>query len=252
MATCECIDTSLIALLQDMEGLVRSTAKGKGIDLTVTYRSLVPNRIYSDPGRLRQILWNLLGNAIKFTEEGNISLAIAMGVSESKSRLEIEVEDTGQGIQEDKIERLFRPFVQADNSVTRTHGGTGLGLHISKRFANLMGGDVTLVRSQIGKGSCFRLSIPVELPEGAYWVDQNYLAKPIESSPSTHDEIKLDGRILLAEDGIDNQKLIAFHLRKAGAMVEVAGKRPHRIGDDRHRLYQRRTVRSSANRHSNA
>lgn len=222
MATCESIDTPLIDLLSDMEGLVRSTAKGKGIELTVTYRSLVPNRIYSDPGRLRQILWNLLGNAIKFTEEGKISLTISMGVSESKSLLEIDVEDTGCGIQKDKIERLFQPFVQADSSVTRTHGGTGLGLHISKRFANLMGGDVTLVRSQIGKGSCFRLSIPVELPEGASWVDQNYLSKPIESSSATQEEIKLDGRILLAEDGIDNQKLIAFHLRKAGAMVEVA------------------------------
>ena len=222
MATCESIDTSLIDLLRDMEGLVRSTAKGKGIELTVVYRSLVPNRIYSDPGRLRQILWNLLGNAIKFTEEGKISLNISMGISESKPLLEIEVEDTGRGIPEDKIERLFQPFVQADNSVTRTHGGTGLGLHISKRFANLMGGDVTLVRSQFGKGSCFRLSIPVELPDGSCWVDQNYLPKPIESNPATQDAIQLDGRILLAEDGIDNQKLIAFHLRKAGAMVEVA------------------------------
>ncbi len=221
-ATVEIVEISLIELLRDVEGLVRPTARGKGLELTLTYRTLVPNRIYGDPSRLRQILWNLLGNAIKFTEEGKISFSISMVASEPMPLLDIEVEDTGRGIQTDKIERLFQPFVQADNSVTRTHGGTGLGLHISKRLANLMGGDVTLVRSQIGKGSCFQLSIPVELPEGACWVDQNDSSKPLESKPARQESTQLSGRILLAEDGVDNQKLIAFLLRKAGATVEVA------------------------------
>jgi PAS domain S-box-containing protein len=222
MAICESIDTSLIDLLRDVEGLVEPTAQGKGIELTQICRTLVPDRIFCDPSRLRQILWNLLGNAIKFTEQGEISLSLSMKSSGSKPVLEIDVEDTGRGIPAEKIERLFQPFVQADNTVTRTHGGTGLGLHISKRLANLMGGDVTLVRSQIGKGSCFRLSIPVELPESVCWVDQNDSPKTIESKPTTQDSTQLDCRILLAEDGVDNQKLIAFHLRKAGATVEVA------------------------------
>jgi PAS domain S-box-containing protein len=222
MATFESIETSLIDLLRDVEGLVQPTAKGKGLELTLTYQTLVPNRIYCDPSRLRQILWNLLGNAIKFTEEGTISLSISARVSESKPQLEIEVKDTGRGIQSDKIERLFQPFVQADNTVTRTHGGTGLGLHISKRLANLMGGDVSLVHSQLGKGSCFLLSIPLALPEDVCWVDQINSRNTIESKPSTQDSTQLAGRILLVEDGIDNQKLISFHLRKAGATVEVA------------------------------
>lgn len=151
-----------------------------------------------------------------------VSLSISMNDTESKPRLEIHVADTGSGIRADKIERLFQPFGQADNTVTRTHGGTGLGLHISKRLANLMGGDVTLIHSHVGKGSCFRLSVPVELPEGACWIDQNESAQTIEPKQTAQVPTKLAGRILLAEDGIDNQKLITFHLRKAGATVDVA------------------------------
>ena len=222
MVTCESIETSIVDLLRDVKGLVQHTATGKGLELTLAYRTLVPNQIYCDPSRLRQILWNLLGNAIKFTEEGMVSLSIAMNDTESKPRLDIDVVDTGSGIRADKIERLFQPFGQADNTVTRTHGGTGLGLHISKRLANLMGGDVTLIHSHVGKGSCFRRSVPVELPEGASWIDQNDSAQTIEPKQTAQVPTKLVGRILLAEDGIDNQKLITFHLRKAGATVDVA------------------------------
>jgi PAS domain S-box-containing protein len=222
MAICESVDTLLIELLREVEGLVEPTAQGKGIQLTKICRTNLPDRIFCDPSRLRQIIWNLLGNAIKFTEQGIISLSLSMTFSNTKSLLEIDVEDTGRGIDAEKVERLFQPFVQADNTVTRTHGGTGLGLYISKRLANLMGGDVTLIRSQIGKGSCFRLAVPVGLPEGVCWVDQIDSPKTIESTSVTQDLTQLACRILLAEDGVDNQKLIAFHLRKAGAIVEVA------------------------------
>jgi PAS domain S-box-containing protein len=222
MAICESVDTSFIELLREVEGLVEPAAQGKGIKLTQKWQTLLPDRILCDPSRLRQVLWNLLGNAIKFTEQGTISLSLSIEIANSNPWLEIDVEDTGRGIEAQKIERLFQPFVQADSSVTRTHGGTGLGLHISKRLANLMRGDVTLVRSEIGKGSCFRLSVPVELPDGARWIAQHDSTKTIELKPTAPDSPQLDCRILLAEDGIDNQKLITLHLRKAGAIVEVA------------------------------
>jgi CheY-like chemotaxis protein len=116
---------------------------------------------------------------------------------------------------------LFHAFEQGDSTVTRKHGGTGLGLTISRRLAQLMGGDVSLFRTEIGKGSCFRLSLPLTHCAGAI------LADSLESHPVTtvevrHEDVSIAGRILLAEDGIDNQRLLSFLLKKAGATVDIA------------------------------
>ncbi|MBY0261104.1 MAG: response regulator, partial [Phycisphaerales bacterium] len=178
----------------------------------------LPSRIRTDPTRLRQILMNLMGNACKFTEEGWVRVR----ASSEAGQLVVDVEDTGGGIALDQSGRLFEAFSQADASTSRRFGGTGLGLTISRRLANLMGGDVVLVRSTPGRGSLFRASVtldpvpgtgifdrfePGELPQPAAWGAQG---------------TQLNGRILLAEDGPDNQRLIAHHLRKVGATVDIA------------------------------
>jgi CheY-like chemotaxis protein len=123
---------------------------------------------------------------------------------------------------QDQAERLFQPFAQADSTVTRTHGGTGLGLNISRRLAQLMEGDVFLMQTELGKGSCFRLILPIELPPGAVRIDHIEKSRPVQPVEVEPPPSKLIGRILLAEDGVDNQKLISFHLTKAGATVSIA------------------------------
>lgn len=217
----ENIDTSPITILRDVVDLLRPKAVGKGITLSAELTTPVPTRIVSDPTRLRQILMNLTGNAIKFTEAGGVS--ISMGVSEDAtgSHLLITVTDTGLGMTADAASRLFTPFGQGDETTTRRFGGTGLGLTICHRLARLMGGNIELTRTAVGLGSSFRLSMPLTVGAGSTTVssfDEAPKVAPI--IPATP---RLAGRILLAEDGPDNQRLISFHLRKAGAIVEIAG-----------------------------
>jgi CheY-like chemotaxis protein len=131
------------------------------------------------------------------------------------------------GMSGEQTERVFLPFGQGDNSMTRIHGGTGLGLSLSRRFARMMGGDVQLLHTEVGRGSCFRMQVPLEPVADAKWFVslEQYkisLKNATVAEPPAKTKIKLLGRILLAEDGIDNQRLIAFHLRSAGATVETA------------------------------
>jgi CheY-like chemotaxis protein len=128
--------------------------------------------------------------------------------------------DTGSGMTLEQSQRLFQAFAQADASVTRKHGGSGLGLMVSRRLANLMGGDVSLLHTELGKGSAFRLTLPLEASPDAKPLD--HLTHHEKRPTAECTDIRLAGRILLAEDGTDNQRLIAFHLRKAGATVDVA------------------------------
>jgi CheY-like chemotaxis protein len=220
--TIERVDTSLMALLFEIEGLNSKRAIGKGVSLELQLATAVPDRILTDPTRLRQILMNLVGNAIKFTEQGSVIVSVRELDFNGKYALAIDVKDTGRGMSQDQVERLFQPFAQADNTVTRTHGGTGLGLNISRRLAQLMEGDVFLMQTEIGKGSCFRLMLPIELSQGAVRVEHIDKSRPIPPVEVEQPPCKLSGRILLAEDGVDNQKLISFHLTKAGASVSIA------------------------------
>ncbi|HVU63191.1 MAG TPA: PAS domain S-box protein, partial [Phycisphaerales bacterium] len=221
----ERIETHIPKVLHDVESLMRSRATGKGITLRVALANLIPERVLSDPTRLRQILMNLVGNAVKFTERGGVTITAGMaelGGSEEGSRLVFDVEDTGAGMTEEQVARVFSPFGQADSSVTRRFGGTGLGLTISRRLASLMGGDVKLIRTEPGKGSCFRLVIPMEPVAGSGVISDLNSVQTAGPPKATAPAVALRGRILLAEDGPDNQRLIAFHLRRAGAEVEVA------------------------------
>lgn len=157
--TLEAIPVDVRALVDGCLELVAPRLKDKPVSAYVHVAPEVPSGIEGDPARLRQILVNLLGNAAKFTERGEIALTVRTGADETESWIEFAVRDTGIGIAPEAIERLFTPFTQAEASTTRRFGGTGLGLAISRRLARLMGGDIT-VESQPGQGSTFRLRLP--------------------------------------------------------------------------------------------
>ena len=220
-ASTELIETPLIEVLCEVERLLRPKTAGKGVMLNAKLLTPVPDRILSDPMRLRQILMNLVGNAVKFTEHGTIAINASVAESATNSSLVIDIEDTGPGITAEQSQTLFDAFSQADSTVTRKHGGTGLGLTISRRLANLMGGDVTLQRTELGRGSCFRLVLPLIPVTNSIMVDriETQVLFPV-SSPTAR--IQVLGRILLVEDGLDNQRLISFLLKKAGATIDIA------------------------------
>ncbi|MDP1660821.1 MAG: ATP-binding protein, partial [Phycisphaerales bacterium] len=165
--TVEVVETSLLDVLRDAVGLMRLKAAEKGLALGVVLAAPLPERVLTDPTRLRQILMNLAGNAVKFTETGGVTLTAGTELRDGKMRLVIDIQDTGAGMSQEQLARLFTPFNQADSTVTRRHGGTGLGLVISRRLANLMGGDVKVVRTEPGRGSCFRLVLPLEAVPGS-------------------------------------------------------------------------------------
>jgi CheY-like chemotaxis protein/anti-sigma regulatory factor (Ser/Thr protein kinase) len=172
----------------------------------------------SDPTRLRQILMNLAGNAVKFTREGHVTLT-ARAAAE---RLVIDVEDSGPGMTPEQAERLFSAFSQADTTVTRQFGGTGLGLTISRRLARLMGGDVTLAHTEAGRGTRFCVDLPLMPVPGAAIVSSLDVARATPKPKAEAARRSIAGRILLAEDGAVNQQLISVLLRRAGAEVFVA------------------------------
>ena len=215
-------------LVAEVASLMRSRAIMKNISFQVEYQGHIPEMVETDPTRLRQILTNLVGNAIKFTEHGEVKLVVSMSekTSESDSMLVLEVIDTGMGMSEEQLDVIFEPFSQADGSMNRRFGGTGLGLTISKRFADMLGGDIT-VTSTPGVGSRFAVSIyPGRLDDTRMLTECSEALQPVPTEIMAVDlEItQRDGqlRVLLVEDGPDNQRLIAFVLKKAGAQVMVA------------------------------
>ena len=222
----EHIDCSPRQIVADVASLMRIRAVAKGLLLKVMYDGPLPETICSDPTRLRQVLINLVGNAIKFTETGSIEIVVRLLNSEGDDpRLQLTVTDSGIGIPEEKIEKLFSPFTQADGSTTRQFGGTGLGLTISKRLVELLGGMVS-VASTTGEGSSFTVTVatgPLDDVKMVLSSTESVLEE--EGSSETvvdHSVTPLQNcRILYAEDGPDNQRLISFILKKAGAVVIV-------------------------------
>jgi two-component system, sensor histidine kinase and response regulator len=159
----ENLEFDLIHMIYETVAATALQTAAKGIELIVTLEAAVPVMVRADPVRLRQVVLNLLGNAVKFTHEGHISVRVAnRAASNERASLTIEVTDTGIGIPADRIDRLFKSFSQVDSSTTRHYGGTGLGLSIVKRLAELMGGEVG-VRSEVGKGSTFWVRVEVDV-----------------------------------------------------------------------------------------
>lgn len=224
----ESLQVCPVVLLEDVLGLMDVQAQAKGIRLEARYLTPVPETIQTDPTRLRQVLMNLIGNAVKFTEVGAVTLEVSMIGVGANDLLQLDVVDTGIGLGEDQQKDLFQPFNQADTSTTRKYGGTGLGLTISKRLAQILGGDVTLVHSQPGSGSRFRVTALVGNIQGVKLTqpDGNSLQRIHGPGPEPKraQSPSLQGiRLLLAEDGPDNQRMISHLLRRAGAVVRIVG-----------------------------
>jgi PAS domain S-box-containing protein len=233
----ETVDTDLPRLLLDVDGLMQERVAAKGIALRTRLATPVPEHVRTDPTRLRQILMNIVGNAVKFTDAGAIDVDVRVERATTdgdpfafgdgrpgEARLVIAVTDTGSGMTQRQAELLFQPFTQADASVTRRHGGTGLGLTICRRLAALMDGDVRLARTSPGEGTTFVIELPLVPADGSPFVDDLAVrSEPAVLRTATGGApVALVGRILLAEDGPDNQRLISHHLRAAGAEVSVA------------------------------
>jgi PAS domain S-box-containing protein len=210
-------------VVQEVVHVLGVKAQEKGIALNMQLPEALPATIQADPSRLRQIITNIVGNAIKFTEQGGVSVSIRMSRDASAPRMLIDVQDSGVGIPDNKLEAVFEPFTQAESSTTRRFGGTGLGLTISRRFARAMGGDI-VVTSELGKGSIFHISIdtgpldgiPMLAPE-ALWQDTQR-AETVTSSrwrfPPKH--------ILVVDDGNENRELARLVLEETGLQVMEA------------------------------
>jgi signal transduction histidine kinase/CheY-like chemotaxis protein len=207
----------------EVSSLMRARAIEKGLSFEVECRGSVPERVTSDPTRLRQILVNLLGNAIKFTDRGEVRLIVKLqDLPEAPNpRLRFEVVDTGVGIPREQQARMFEPFTQAEPSTSRRFGGTGLGLAICKRLVELLGGEIHF-RSPSGKGSTFTATIETGPLSGVPMLENPLQALEQPEPPPSRPALQLEGRALIAEDGLDCQRLIALLLRKSGLEVDVA------------------------------
>src|SRR5476651_1564283 len=206
---------SLNDLLEKVTEMVAVRADEKGLALVCEIAPNVPTDLVGDPTRLRQVLLNLLGNAIKFTESGEVSLRVALDTNSSvPTALRFTVSDTGIGIPSEKLGQVFERFTQADSSTTRRFGGSGLGLTISKRLVELMGGRIW-AESRVGEGSVFAFAVPFEI-----WAAAN---RPTAAAVGTGPEAPLQELcILLAEDSADNCTITLAYLEDTPYRVEIA------------------------------
>jgi signal transduction histidine kinase/CheY-like chemotaxis protein len=211
----EAIEFAPRELIDHVVRMMRVAAEAKGLTLTSTVADSVPALLRGDAGRIRQILVNLCGNAIKFTEQGSVTVsASAAAVDEVSTIFGLEVRDTGVGIPADRMHTLFRPFSQVDASTTRKYGGTGLGLSIVRRLAELMGGE-TGVESNAGAGSTFWCTVRFE-------VVRERVVPVTVTAPIPIASASMSGkRILLAEDNVVNEKVAARFLQKLGYIVDA-------------------------------
>jgi signal transduction histidine kinase/DNA-binding response OmpR family regulator len=240
----ESVECRLVDILADVQSMMRSRASEKGVDFTVEYATSIPERILTDPTRLRQILMNLVGNAVKFTDAGSVRVVVRftplpiapppdeISSLRSLGRLEIDVIDTGVGIGPEQQALLFQPFAQADISTTRRFGGTGLGLSISRRLAEMLDGDIS-VKSALGAGSTFTLELQVELA-GPRLLEPRQAQEAVAVIARETAARHLGLRVLLAEDGEESRDVISLHLHNAGCTVTPAvdGAEAHRLATE--------------------
>ncbi|UCD28184.1 MAG: response regulator, partial [Planctomycetota bacterium] len=223
----EKVRCSLFDMIDDIQSLVKVRAEAKSLAFYIDYIGAVPETIQTDPTRLRQILINLLANAVKFTQKGRVRLMVSLAEGEVEHpMIQFDVIDTGIGVSPEQVSELFKPFAQADASTTRRFGGTGLGLAISKRLAELLGGDITLVDSKPGGGTRFRITISTGSLDGIRLIDASErvtFQRNREAADSKPDLPipKLEGRVLVAEDVPVNQRLISCILEKTGLDITI-------------------------------
>lgn len=216
----EIITCDLFAILEEVRSVVSLMAVDKKLEFTIQPVFPLPIKIEADPTRLKQILLNLCNNAIKCTKQGSVQIDVRW--SPEKEQLYFAVKDSGIGLSEQQQQKLFQRFSQADASTTRRFGGSGLGLYISKQLAEKLGGTIT-VKSEQGVGSCFEVVI------NSGYVAPSNVASDVAKIPVVRkDEVNddagsfyLHGHILLAEDNLDNQRLITHHIERLGARVSI-------------------------------
>ncbi|HWC90951.1 MAG TPA: ATP-binding protein [Pirellulales bacterium] len=215
----ETVDCSPGTIIEEVCLMLRSKADEKGLQLSAVFDGPLPQTIRSDPTRLRQVLVNLAGNAIKFTAKGQVQIAVRLDRPQgAEPQLVMRVIDTGIGIAPEKLESIFDPFTQADSSITRQFGGTGLGLAISRRLADALGGTVA-VHSEVGRGTTFTFVIPVGQPEQTLRLetrDQRVVRSGLDVATGP---LVLSHRVLVVDDGETNRKLIRVILEHLGATI---------------------------------
>ncbi len=200
-------------VVQNVKAIVQQTAANKGVTVACVVDADVPDAVMGDPTRMKQVVLNLVGNAVKFTERGGVEIHVGVTSVDRARRLLIEVRDSGIGIEPEKLATIFEKFTQADSSTTRRFGGTGLGLAITRDLVSLMGGTVS-AESTPGVGSAFRIEMPYEAT-----------IRPPPMRPSTPRAIPADltgMRALLVEDVEVNRRVMTALLRRLGCTIEVA------------------------------
>nr|MDA3807707.1 ATP-binding protein [Thiomicrorhabdus sp.] len=210
-------------IISEVIQMLKSKADEQGIGLDFKAQGTVPDMIEVDPVRLRQIAFNLIGNSIKFTESGQVTVTCRFEEKQTESRLLIDIVDTGIGMSETAQQAIFNPFVQADNTVSRRFGGTGLGLTISRKFAQAMGGDIW-VKSVLDQGSTFTVALPTGDLTGVKYLQPEAVAQlqnKIETVENYTWKFK-PARVLVVDDGAENRELVKFLLEEAGLTVDEA------------------------------
>jgi signal transduction histidine kinase/DNA-binding NarL/FixJ family response regulator/HPt (histidine-containing phosphotransfer) domain-containing protein len=212
------------AIVGEVVSVLRVKALEKNLTLDYSWRGGVPETILTDPARFRQLLMNIVSNAVKFTHDGKVEIASELALDRQEPQLVVRVTDTGVGIAQEKFDAIFDPFVQADSSVTRRFGGTGLGLTISRRIAQALGGGIE-IESEVGKGSVFTITVATGPLDGVPILDAP-ASEAVSGVGGTSPEVALPSiagaRVLIVEDGDTNRKLLGLVLERAGAKVETA------------------------------
>jgi PAS domain S-box-containing protein len=211
-------------VMSEVVSVLRMKASQQGLDLVVSIRDRIPESIQTDPTRLRQVLMNLIGNAIKFTPQGRVEVEAGFDDSNGTPRLQFCVRDSGIGMTPEQLSRLFQQFVQADSSVTRRFGGTGLGLAISKRLVEALGGEIS-VESRPGEGTTFRFEISTGAIAGVKMISLADAERHAMTERAEAPGLKTwfqPARVLVTDDTAENRQLVGVVLRKAGLLVDEA------------------------------
>jgi PAS domain S-box-containing protein len=213
--------TSVKAVVEEVRSLMGPQASEKGLNLATVFEGQIPAQINTDPLRVQQILLNLVGNAVKFTDDGSVTIGVRCEVEDSVARVVLSVRDTGVGIPPDRTEAIFEAFSQGNQEITRKYGGTGLGLTICEKLVRLLSGQIT-VRSELGQGTEFRVELPAGDASALQLVDPQTLAEQSGESSESLEFERLPLRVLVVEDNRGLQIMLKRMLEQHVNIIELA------------------------------